>query len=361
MQVATADGVTVAVADVTTGAGSLNLVTGKTQRFPAFGTSVAISPDGRMLAMDDIYEVLLWDVRAEREHARLNIRVETHPISGVSTGGTLAYSPDGAFLAVGTGYRYSFAPRSVLKVWQVSNLKEIGEPLFENECIITAVAFTPDSSQLIAADTKGAIRIWNTSTWQLERTIDRGSRLYSLAISPSGKTFATGGDTRTVLWDLASGMKLRVLDNTSAAALDFSPDGRTLATGNFDHSVVLWDVATGLQLRTFNAHTDSVFGVRFSPDGTKLASIGSEGVLRIWEAAPDYEIDRHSASLDSMFRLGRSRSEQERYAESEAILARLLQLQEQLPQPIPQDISETKRELEMAIRGKVRSSGKPPP
>ena len=357
------DGKTLAIADQKVGAASLNLATGKMRRYSAFGNSVAISPNGRMLALDDWYEVLLWDLQLDREHARLKSRVAANPVPGNNAaGGTLAFSPDGNYLAMGTGYRYAFPPRSDLKVWQLSTLEEIGPPLFENDCTITCVAFTPpDGSHLVAADTTGLVRIWDTTTWKLERTIDRGSRIYSLAISPDGRTLATGGDKRTVLWDFETGTKLHVLDSATDAVLAFSPDGRTLVSGDFDHNVVLWDVASGLQLRTFDAHTDSVFGVSFSPDGNILATVGSEGVLRLWEAAAFDEIDRHPATLDSMLRLGRLRNEQERYAEAQAILRRLLQLQEEQLPADHEDIVQTRAEIETAIRGNGEVQGKPPP
>ena len=364
MQVAFApDGKTLAIAGQQTGATSLNIATGKTQRFHAFGGSVAISPDGKMLAVDDWYEVLLWDLQLKRDHARLECRVAADPIPHNAIGGNLAFSPDGKYLAVGTGYRYANVPRSDVKVWDLSNLEEIGEPIFKNDCTVSAVAFTPLGSppRLIAADTSGVIRIWDTSTWTLERTMDRGSRLYSIAISPDGRILATGGNERIVLWDFQAGTILRVLNQKSAAALAFSPDGRALVSGNFDKNVVVWDVASGRQLRTFDPHTDSVFGVSFSPDGNTLATIGSEGVLRLWEAAPLEKIDRYPETLDSLFRLGQLRHEQQRYGEAEAILRRLLQLQEKQLPTDHEDIVQTRAELESAIRDKGGPPGKPPP
>ena len=363
MQVAfAADGKTLAIADQKVGAASLNLATSKTRRYSAYGGSVAISPNGRILALDDFYDVLLWDLQLDKEHARLNGRVAAIPTSGNSFGGDLAFSPDGNYLAMGTGYRYANVPRSDLKVWELSRLEEIGQPLFENDCTITSVAFTPPAgSHLIAADTTGLVRIWDTSTWKLERTINCRSRIYSLAISPDGRILATGGDQRSVLWDFETGTKLHVLDSAGDAVLAFSPDGRTLVSGNFDHNVVLWDVASGLQLRVFDAHTDAVFGVSFSPDGNALATVGSEGILRVWEAAPFEKIDRHPGTLDSLLRLGRLRNEQERFAEAEAILRRRLQrLEKQLPAS-HKDIIQTHAALETAIRGKAESEGRPPP
>jgi WD40 repeat protein len=65
--------------------------------------------------------------------------------------------------------------------------------------------------------------------------------------------------------------------------LDFSPDGKLLATGAADHKVHLWEVSSGKLLRTFA--TEGASGTRqvnFSPDGRRLiAATGT--TLSLWE------------------------------------------------------------------------------
>src|SRR5258708_22048904 len=46
----------------------------------------------------------------------------------------------------------------------------------------------------------------------------------------------------------------------------FSPDGKHILTGSFDHTARLWDVDSGQLVRTFSGHTDWVLSVAFSPD-----------------------------------------------------------------------------------------------
>ena len=308
------DGTTLAIAGQKHGASSINLATGKSRRYPQRCNSVAISPDSQLLAMDGKTDVLIWNLRTNEQHARLDGEVSVSSISPLFRGGSLAISPDGKFLAIGTGYPYNaFADRSDLRVWRVSDLIEVGgEPLFKNDRVLSDITFTPDGEHLIATDHAGIVRIWDTESWELlDRRFDIGSFSTCIAISSDGKTLATGGPKQIILWNFISGEKLRVLSGPTPWGLDFSPDGKTLVSGGPDHNVILWDVVTGMQLRTFDAHTKAVMGVAFSPDGNTLATVGNEAVLRLWEAASFEEIESHPEYLHAMSRVGRMRNREE--------------------------------------------------
>jgi WD40 repeat protein len=58
------------------------------------------------------------------------------------------------------------------------------------------------------------------------------------------------------LWDVITGLPLAELQQHPAHvhSVAFSPDGRTLATGNADDTILLWSVTTRKELATLRGH-----------------------------------------------------------------------------------------------------------
>jgi WD40 repeat protein len=85
-----------------------------------------------------------------------------------------------------------------------------------------------------------------------------------------------------LLWDLTDPARPRRLGDPLTGhtemvlSVAFAPDGHTLATASWDHTVLLWDVADPGRPRRLGdpltGHTSAVQSVAFAPDGHTLAT-----------------------------------------------------------------------------------------
>jgi len=72
-------------------------------------------------------------------------------------------------------------------------------------------------------------------------------------------------------------------------ALDFSPDGNTLVSGSYDHTVKVWNLKNGKLIRTLDGHKDGVNDVLISPDGKLFFTAGGTAepnttkVIKVWD------------------------------------------------------------------------------
>ncbi len=112
-------------------------------------------------------------------------------------------------------------------------------------------------------------------------------KVRAIDYSSDGKFIASGDASGAViLWDAATGTKLRTLKGHTSwvNGVAFSPDGSMVASGSSDHNVIVWDVSSGRQVRVLTGHTDLIVPVRFSPNGQFVASGSFDNTVKIWDA-----------------------------------------------------------------------------
>jgi WD40 repeat protein len=121
---------------------------------------------------------------------------------------------------------------------------------------------------------------------RLLQEIKTPSALLGVDYSPDGKRVATCGLGRDVIvWSVETGKPVLTLKGHTddVVTVHFSPNGRYLASGGVDKKLILWDAITGDLIRQIADHTDYVRDVAFSPDSKLVASAGWDGFSYVWE------------------------------------------------------------------------------
>jgi WD40 repeat protein len=259
--------------------------------------AVALSPDGKTLAVSQFFSglVILFEASTGR---RLGSRRFDHAASVSAIG----FNAEGDTMATA-------CLDGSIKVWaDYRNVQSTGRASLATTTLIghreevTRIAIVSGGTPVISSSRDKTVRIWDLSqkTASLHRTVD-GLLTDRVRFSPDGLLIAAAEQGGPRLRDAATGRLVRELRRPADAdpnasrvfpdSVAFSPDNRWLAVGLGGMSAVsrveLWDIDSGERVAALpgttdipNLRTDANNGIvgalAFSPDGKFLvAGFGS--------------------------------------------------------------------------------------
>jgi WD40 repeat protein/serine/threonine protein kinase len=328
--------------------GDQELIEGK--GFPGSARHLAVSHKAHQLASSapggiDVYDLL---TRSVQMHLWF--------VTGNRSSRSMAFSPDGTRLIVNQ--------RGGPLQWWNTNSHRMDQTVDERPYPVQSLAFTPRGETLIAG-TKTSdfgkirtpislgcvslgvndrtpchtigdlVRFWCMKSGQPRQVLSEMPTLANqplVAVSPDGRTLATGADDGSVsLWDLESGKRrarllvsrrsrtylplvvelslvlgtplLPEFDGGRMRAVAFSPDGRLLAMASEDGQVQLWETSSGKEWASLPGEHADVSCLAFSPDGKRLAT-NNGNTIELWDLSAEEgkpvlsrKIQGHSATV----------------------------------------------------------------
>lgn len=244
----------------------------------AWVVSVIFSPDNTIITTSWDGTVKIWNPNGD------NIKTLASHNAGVFD---ISFSPDGETFATASR-------DGTVKLWSQDG--ENIKTMLAHDDWVFSVSFSPDGETIATGSRNGMVKLWNRNGEMLAILPGHDAPVFGVSFSPDGKTLASASwDTTVKLWSLdfsrmrgksdkkIDGEELQTLPghNDSVWSLDFSPDGKTLATTSEDGTVKLWSLR-GDRAKAFMAHESAIRGVSFSPDGETIATGGMDMTVKLW-------------------------------------------------------------------------------
>jgi WD40 repeat protein/tRNA A-37 threonylcarbamoyl transferase component Bud32 len=273
---------------------------------------VALASDGRKLATSSRDgTVKLWDPVLDRD--RIALQVPSRDVHSI------AFSADSKAFSVagdnGSVWTWDVSQGRLLSTRRGDSSKVIQQAVLSRDATLLATAgrdqtielwdlqngnrtpvspgldsipvFSHDAKRIAASRNGEVVTIWNRLSGQQSRLA--AVLVSRLVFSADGQTLAIShwGGGSPHLWNPVSGQSRTgegAGHRTSVTAMEFSPDGQTLATGGNDKTIKFWNVSDLKLTSTLFGHANEIAAVAFSPDGGTLASSAGHQV-KLWNIA----------------------------------------------------------------------------
>jgi WD40 repeat protein len=234
-----------------------------------------------------------------------------------------------------------------VQIWDVQSWELIVEKTTGSK--VARVAFSPDGKYLAWGNEAGELKLWTVGQWNEEREITGDLfRFQKVAFSPDSKLLAAVGGSfseprfgRGLVFEVESGKQIAKIESEAGAVMAsvaFSPDGKELATGEYQTALRFWEPTTGKALsvieiqgtmdtleytpdgtlvgpsysgevhilknralvRSLSGHEGRSLTARMSPNGRSLVSGGIDALIRVWnpETGVPVETIRPNESLE---------------------------------------------------------------
>ena len=278
-------------------------------------TAVAFSSDGTRLAIAS-------------EDGSITIATgETGVALDVLTGAggpvrSLAFSNETSLIAAGDDQ--SVVIRNTSPDWKL--VGQLGVPQDDPlnisaspfEFRVLSLAFSPDGNFLATGcgepSRSGELMIWNVEKRELVREIEdaHSDTVFGVEFSRDGKRIVSGAADKFVkIHDVATGQHVRSFEGHTHHVMDVSwqADGSTLVSAGADDAIKVWNVETGEQIRTIAGYTKQVTSISFSGIGGNVISSGGDKTVRQFTASNGRAVRTFSGGTDFMYAADASRDE----------------------------------------------------
>ncbi len=292
---------------------------------PPVITSVAVSPDGKWLAVSGYREILLWQFGGDLTARLPGLSDRIH---------TILFSPDAKTLAAVGGSPARFGE---VQIWDLETRKQKHSIVVSTDTLFGA-ALSPDGTRLVCGGADKSVRLFDITTGKEIRKMDHhedwsfgaifgvdGKRLVSVGRDRAAKLtdvetgrfienvnllkeplnaivrhpkkdwILVGGEERVpYLYMMDRPRAMRIADDSTLIrkfeaqdgpilALAYSPDAQYVAVGSAVGDVRIYNAETGDSVAKCSGHRGGIYTLQFYTDSKRLIAAGFDGSVRIYD------------------------------------------------------------------------------
>jgi len=234
--------------------------------------SIAISPDGKYLAVGGEYNHLILFNTSYFDETPIQL------VGEVSDTWFLGFTNNGKGIISGGKNKKIF-------YWIENTSKEI----YCGEHKINSIAVNPHQDTFIVGNDIGELILINYTNPQNKSIIykdEKQNPITSINYNMQGNLLAVSFENgRIDLWDILKNKILFSLHghNARVNALRFNKESTRLVSGSFDKTVRIWDLTKTSELPiVLKDHQDWVWSIEFSPKGDYILAGCKDNIIRKW-------------------------------------------------------------------------------
>jgi WD40 repeat protein len=241
--------------------------------------SLALSSDGRwLLSAETFAGVAVWHVGGAGEGRRLGEHLDqTSPQPAV------AFRP-GSALAAWPFWSTAGAEGFGVQLWDVEEGHR-RKVIRGHADAVHCLAFSPDGARLASGSGDRTVKLWDHASGRQVRSLKQKVVPGHVAFRPDGKVLAVAGSMSVFVWDVAAGKLMQTLEGHegSVSALAYSPDGKYLASAGLDGVLILRDALTHEVAGRRHLDLGLPHALAWRADSARLA-VGGDRLIGLYEA-----------------------------------------------------------------------------
>ena len=257
---------------------------------------LASGPNRMLVAAAENKQVLAWDSNPEWKlvatlgpapENRLDLAKSLFSNRVLS----LAFSPNGQFLATGGGEP---SRSGELMLWNVETRTMARQIPDAHSDTVFGLDFSRDGKYLVSGGADKFVKQFEVETGKLVRSYE-GHTHHVLGVSwkgDSSRIASAGADNTIKVWNVETGEQHRTIQNYTKQVTSIRYIGASdnLISGSGDKTVKMHRSNDGGNYRNFAGSVDFVYSVAVTRDEGLAAAGGEDGIFRIWNGTNGQEL-----------------------------------------------------------------------